>query len=124
MPGYRQLPAEGRKGPPPDFPLPNPTEGELQVWAGLWKLPQAVEWERLEYTRVVGRYCRMLVDTEEHSPKIQMLVEVRQLEDRLGLSPRSLVQLRWEVADPQDIGIEPVQRVTSAPYIPKVKQAG
>src|SRR3982750_4143250 len=38
------LPAEGFTGTAPDFPLPNPTARELEVWAQAWTTPQACAW--------------------------------------------------------------------------------
>lgn len=93
------LPSEGRKGDPPAFPLAKPTPAEKKLWAELWATPQAVAWERLGWTRIVGRYCR-LVNTAERVqvPNMPLLVEVRQLEDRLGLSPMAMLRLRWEIS--------------------------
>jgi len=91
-----QLPAEGRAGPPPPWPL---TGRAPALWTGLWATPQAAAWERLQWTRVVARYVRILVWCE--NPKTMtaaLLSEARQLEDRLGLSPMSMLRLRWEVA--------------------------
>jgi hypothetical protein len=69
---------------------------ERKVWADLWALPQAVVWERLGWTYTVARYCRAMVISEEEF-KVAMLGEVRQMEDRLGLTPMSMLRLRWEI---------------------------
>lgn len=145
--GPLRLPAEGRKGEPPPWPL-NPdltmtvrlqmlndeiddlslvalgdddeavkaerqllrlrvkaetltaqieqqAELEAQLWAQLWATPQAVAWERLGYTRVVGRYVRLLIAAETLDRNA--LAESRQLEDRLGLTPKSMRMLLWEI---------------------------
>src|SRR5882672_1392521 len=98
--GPRQLPAEGRKGKPPPWPL-RAAEGsdrardEEDIWRDLWATPQAVEWERLGWTRVVARYCRALVGAELLDK--DCMSEARQLEDRLGLTPKSMRLLLWEV---------------------------
>lgn len=102
-----QLPAEGRKGPTPVWPLPplpaddeglwavlQEREGEL--WVDLWETPQAVAWERLRWTRTVARYVRFEVQAETGDLKAG--AESRLLEDRLGLSPQAMLRLRWEVA--------------------------
>lgn len=145
--GPLRLPAEGRKGKPPKWPLdpdPEPTarlkllneeidtlelvaqgEGrparaaerklfnlrlqvevltakieasaaaEAKLWTQLWATPQAVAWQRLGWTRVVARYTRLALAAESMDAKA--LPEARQLEDRLGLTPKAMRMLMWEV---------------------------
>ncbi len=99
--GGRQerLPAAGRSGDPPAFPLSRPSARERELWARLWALPQAVMWERQHVDDVVGRYCRLAVKAERSGSSSRLLNEVRQLEDRIGLSPVSLMRLRWVIED-------------------------
>lgn len=92
-----QLPAGGRRGDPPDWPLPTSNAAEREVWAQVWTTPQAAQWERLGWSRVVARYVRALVVAEKRNAPSTVLAEVRQLEDRLGLTPMSMLRLRWEV---------------------------
>jgi len=75
---------------------------ESTVWEDLWKLPQAVEWERLDYLRTVARYVRTLVAAELPGADSKLLSEARQLEDRLGLTPRAMQTLRWETDEPKE----------------------
>lgn len=106
-----QLPAEGRQGKPPPWPLPGESKDETAVWREVWKTPQAVAWERLGWNRVVARYVRRLVEAEQTKSGAAVNAEVRQLEDRLGLSPMAMLRLRWEiVADEMD-----EKRQTGAP---------
>jgi hypothetical protein len=65
----------------------------------LWAKPQAVVWEHLHHERVVGRYARLVLDAEEKGASAALLSEVRQMEDRLGLSPMAMLRLRWRIAD-------------------------
>lgn len=92
-----KLPAGGREGPTPDWPLARATKAELGVWAVLWKTPQSVAWERLGYERVVARYVRVLIKAETKLLGMH-LSDARQLEDRLGLTPMAMLRLRWEIA--------------------------
>ena len=90
------LPSRGRRGRTPAWPL----EGEPpSTWAAVWKLPQAVEWERLRLHRVVARYALLLVLVERDEAVAALLSEARQMEDRLGLSPMAMARLRWEIVD-------------------------
>ena len=107
-----KLPAEGRQGDAPEWPPGlDPSARARVVWAGLWTTPQAVAWERLGWTRVVARYAEMVASTERNlddieDPKVYasmlraqtaIVPELRQLEDRLGLSPMAMLRLRWGV---------------------------
>lgn len=96
--GPLQLPAEGRKGPTPEWPLADdPDEDEAQAWDELWATPQAVAWERMGWTRTVARYCRAMVEAEKRGASAQLLGQVTTLEDRLGLTPKAMRMLLWEV---------------------------
>lgn len=96
-PDLLALPAEGRKGRAPKWPLPSQTDAEAKVWTETWHTPQAAAWERLGWNRTVARYVRFLVRSEDPKSTVALLSEVRQLEDRLGLTPMSMLRLRWEV---------------------------
>lgn len=69
---------------------------EAVLWRDLWKLPQAVQWERLGWLRDVAQYVRFKVMAELGD--MDSAKEARQWSDRLGLSPMSMLRLRWEVA--------------------------
>jgi len=69
---------------------------EAVLWRDLWRLPQAVAWERLEWTRDVAQYVRHKVLGE--LGELADAKEARQWSDRLGLSPMSMLRLRWTVA--------------------------
>lgn len=62
----------------------------------LWRTPHAVAWEELEWTRLVARYCRIVLAAEALVK--EYLAEARQLEDRLGLTPKAMRMLMWEIA--------------------------
>lgn len=99
--GITVLPAGGRTGRPPKWPLAGRmAAGETAAWRELWKTPQAMAWEALGMTRVVARYCRVLVEAEAPYAK-EARAEARQLEDRLGLTPKSMRSLMWIVAETQ-----------------------
>lgn len=68
-------------------------EGEL--WRGLWRTPQATMWQRMSWTREVAQYVRWKSRAE--AGDLDAAKEARQLADRLGLTPLSMVRLRWEV---------------------------
>lgn len=91
-----KLPPEGRSGAVPDWPL----DGEMpQIWVDLWKTPQAAAWERLGWTRVVARYCRVVQAAEAVDANAAVMAQASTLEDRLGLTPMAVLRLRWEIAE-------------------------
>lgn len=96
--GPQKLPKGGRKGPTPKWPLAvAPDEDEKKAWRDLWRSPQAVIWEQQEWTRFVARYCRIMVEAERPRSKAQTRAEARNMEDKLGLTPKAMKLLMWEV---------------------------
>src|SRR5688500_1186499 len=96
-PGTVVLPAAGRVGPVPVWPLAKPTKAQTERWALVWRKPQAVEWERKHEELVVARYvCKALL-AERANAKGPVMTETRQLEDRLGLSDVAMLRLRWVI---------------------------
>lgn len=96
--GPLRLPAGGRRGRIPVWPLASVSPAELKLWRELWRTPQAVAWQRLGFTRVVARYARVLLVAEAGMEK-EPMGEARQLEDRLGLTPKAMRTLLWTVEE-------------------------
>ncbi|WP_443714025.1 phage terminase small subunit [Rhodococcus rhodochrous] len=96
-PDWRTLPAAGRPGRAPAWPMGKANRQQSALWRSLWSTPQAVAWEELGWTRVVARYAQVLLVCESPECTAAMLAEARQLEDRLGLSPMAMKRLQWEV---------------------------
>lgn len=93
------LPAAGRDGELPKWPLPGrQTANETAAWKQLWATPQAVAWEQLGWTRTVARYCRVMVAAEAREATAALLAQAVALEDRLGLTPKSMRMLLWQIA--------------------------
>jgi hypothetical protein len=95
---------------------------EGDIWRSLWATPQAVAWEQLGWTRSVARYARMLCDFESGGDAGDMKVaaEVRQMEDRLGLSPLALLRLRWKVTE-DEVAERREERVSPAKSTRRLK---
>lgn len=93
-----QLPAAGRPGDPPPWPLPKQTPREKVLWARLWATPAAAAWERLGWGDEVARYVRTLTRAELPDASASLLSVTLQMADRLGLNNLSMLRLRWEVA--------------------------
>ncbi len=103
-PGFKLLPHEGRTGPAPDWPLAGgAANDEQRLWVKLWALPQAVEWERMRCEEIVALYTKVFVDAAS-SPDPKLLAEARQLDTKIGLSPKAMRDLHWETDEPLDDG--------------------
>ena len=101
-PDWRALPSEGRQGDVPEWPMPTkPTKAVAALWDQLWHSPQAIAWEDLGWTRSVARYAITAIRAERPGAVSALLSEVRQMEDRLGLTPMSMRRLQWEISTPR-----------------------
>lgn len=114
--GVLALPFGGRVGDPPAWPLEHVSFGEAEAWKALWESPQAVAWEHLGWTRVVARYCRVMLIAESTDARVASLAwgEARQLEDRLGLTPKAMRMLLWVVTE-DEVGEKRGQQPSSKP---------
>lgn len=68
---------------------------ELEMWKQLWRLPQAVAWQRLRWNRDIAQYVRWKCLAEWGD--LDAAREARQLSDRIGLTPMALLRLQWEI---------------------------
>lgn len=92
------LPREGREGDPPAWPLGRQSAAERDAWAQLWATPQAAAWERLGWVRTVARYCRVMIAAESRDATAALMAQATALEDRLGLTPKAMRLLMWQIA--------------------------
>lgn len=118
-PGMTMLPAKGRQGDAPAWPLDLVNRAELELWAELWATPQAHAWEQLGWTRIVARYCRVAIVAEGLDK--DAMSEARQLEDRLGLTPKAMRMLMWQIA-PDEVAEK--RQETSAGARGRIKAVG
>ena len=93
------LPAEGRRGPVPEFPLPLATDRELDIWAGLWRKPQAVLWERNGQDLEVALHVRTFVEAEQPEAAAALRTLVRQQLGELLLSIPAMNAARVRFGD-------------------------
>lgn len=115
--GPTSLPAGGRKGKPPEWPLAlhrdeEVHEREQALWVELWATPQAVAWERDRSTREVAMYVRWSIKAEGLDRDAAS--EARQLADRLGLNPKALRALMWEIPADEVAGTRADRAASSA----------
>lgn len=120
--GPIDLPAKGRTGRTPAWPLPGPADrDEKAAWVQLWKSPQAHAWEQLGWTRTVARYCRVMVASERPGAPASLLGQVTAMEDRLGLTPKAMRLLLWRIAPDEVAEKRGERRQASAPAAPRLR---
>ncbi|MEV7422860.1 hypothetical protein [Streptomyces sp. NPDC091212] len=91
------LPAEGRAGATPDWPLTGQSEREAALWTDLWGLPQALMWERNRLQVEVALYVRRLSEVELPGAMVTLGTLVRQMADSLGLTTPGMRSNRWKI---------------------------
>jgi hypothetical protein len=117
------LPAEGRPGRAPAWPMVKATARERALWNGLWKLPQATEWERNHLEMTVALYVRRLAEAELPGSKVTLSTLIRQLGDGLGLTAPGMASLRWRVAPIETPAPTPTGRGRQTTAVPNPARA-
>lgn len=99
--GWTSLPAEGYKGDVPTWPLSSGGElgdTEQDLWALVWRKPQAAMWFRLGLTYQIAAYVRSFVASTDGDPSPSLTTAVLRMEDGLGISPKGMNTLRWKIS--------------------------
>lgn len=93
----------GRCGPPPKLPGWHRWQPATRKWWGeMWAKPQATQWEPDGSTMVP---FALLMD-DLHSGRVSISTvsaEIRQHQDRHGLNPKAMLQLRWRLSTGSDV---------------------
>jgi hypothetical protein len=92
------LPAEGRSAAAPEWPLTEQSVREVELWERLWKMPQALMWERFGQELEVALYVRRLTEAELMDSRVNLSTLVRQMGDSLGLTTPGMRANRWRIA--------------------------
>lgn len=97
------LPHDGRKGAAPAMPkLVDWTKDDEAFWKTLWRKPQATQWSTMvELVARLALLRHVMLDGGEKVSTAACSAEMRQIEDRLGLSPKAMLQLRWRIVLPE-----------------------
>lgn len=96
------LPAEGREGATPDWPFEEQSFREIVLWERLWRMPQALMWERYGQELEVALYVRRLAEAERPDSAVVLSTLVRQMADSLGLTTPGMRGNRWRVDRPSE----------------------
>jgi hypothetical protein len=96
---WRKLPASGRGGDVPEWPLSSASGRELELWELEWRRPQAVVWEENGQELEVALFVRSVVDAEAPRAPSAARTLVRQQMEALGLTVPGLARNRWRIVD-------------------------
>jgi hypothetical protein len=99
------LPVAGRVTPVPDPPVGYEFGAAASDWWGwAWRTPQACAWDDGSLFVVARRalFEDDLAEAEDAKARLGLSREMREMDDRLGLTPKGLAANRWKiVADDQ-----------------------
>ena len=107
------LPAAGFVGDVPEFPLPNATGRELELWDALWRTPQAAGWAVQSWRwQEVGQFVRLSVRLEDPAAPAGLYAQYRGIRTELGLSPAGLRENGWQIAAAEAPTVKPSGKST------------
>lgn len=108
------LPREGRSGRPPAMPPWVPVDDWAEMmWRRWWASPQATQWDSKTTPAILGRMLLLYAEAPQSS-------EIRQIEQQLGLTPKSMRDLGWRVAD-DETAEKRTETSQSVPQRPKLR---
>ncbi|MFH8805489.1 hypothetical protein ACH4F6_39110 [Streptomyces sp. NPDC017936] len=112
--GWKTLPAEGRTGELPEWPLTEATDREWALWEDLWSKPQAVVWEEMGQELEVALFARTLAEAERPDARVDVKKMVRGYLDSLGLSVTGMLRNRWKIAPAAGVETETEEAAPAA----------
>lgn len=92
------LPAQGRPGDPPDWPLTDVQPREWDIWRILWSKPQGCIWETRGMHLEVALFARRLAEAEQPGASTSLGTLVQRMMDSLGLTTPGMRNNRWRIA--------------------------
>lgn len=96
---FGSLPAGGFAGEIPEFPLPECSARELEVWELSWRTPQADAWSREVWRhRTVALWVRYSVRMEDLEASAALGNVVQRLADQIGMTPAGLKENGWSIS--------------------------
>ncbi|WP_370290254.1 hypothetical protein [Nocardioides sp.] len=113
--GYQltALPADGYDGEIPDYPLPDATARELEVWETAWRTPMGCAWAgKPWFVRDVAMWCRWSVRMESEDASAALGNVVQRYADGIGWTHDGRQRLGWKIAEPKPVEAVPSPTAT------------
>jgi hypothetical protein len=95
------LPSEGYQGEIPNFPLPQASAREVEVWEQAWRTPQACAWSMPSESwrhSTVALWVRTKVRCEDPEAGAALLGQLHRFADQVGMTTAGLAEMGWRVA--------------------------
>lgn len=93
---FERLPIGGYSGEVPEFPLPDPSQRELDLWGWAWRQPQAAAWVRESWRwDAVALWVRYRVRMEQDEASAALANVVVRYADQIGMTPAGLKENGW-----------------------------
>lgn len=95
------LPAEGYRGPVPEWPLLDGTSRELDLWEWAWRTPQACAWSLPSESwriRSVAMWVRLSARCEEPEASSSLLAQLHRFADQIGMTTAGMAEMGYKVA--------------------------
>lgn len=108
------LPVEGFAGVVPVFPLSDPLIVELDLWAELWRKPQAVMWDKLGMKFQLAAYTRAFLESVEPGAVSGLKTAVLRMEGELGISLPGMTSFHWKFSEDEVAARRPAVKVATS----------
>lgn len=108
-PSWTRLPAEGRAGDPPAWPLVGHSSREAALWAEFWAKPQAILWEAQRQAHEVAVHVRTFAEAEVPGASTALRTLLRQQADALLLTIPAMRGARVTIAS-DEVGAKRSER--------------
>ena len=116
------LPSEGYQGEGPEFPLPDATAREAEVWQQAWRTPQAAAWSMQVWRhRTVALWVRWSVRMEDPEAGAALGNVVVRLADQIGMTPAGLKENGWKIATDQVAAKRADKQADDTPSAPSAR---
>lgn len=96
--GWTVLPLEGRTEPAPEWPAPDQTPREAELWLEMWATPQSIIWERDGLRHYVAMFVRLLAEAEVEKASAENRKTVRMMYADLYLTSDAMARARIRIA--------------------------
>lgn len=114
------LSAAGFMGKIPEFPLPDATARETEVWEEAWRTPQAIQWAQEPWRwRTIAMWTRWSVKMEDPEAPAAIAAATTRLADQIGLTPAGLKENGWAIGTVEVTKSESKQLATPKPGQPE-----
>lgn len=97
-------------GESPAWPFEPDNVDEVDMWARLWRMPQAEQWAALGVSDQVALYVRSYLEAKAPDASAGLRTAVIRMAGELGLTIPGMRMLRWQIGESQPLIMHPVEK--------------